>query len=96
MKPMADLPLSTGIDSLRRGPIPLAKALTTVVKTPCLIDPSHQGKTVTIGTKGRHKRRGFVLRAIIPQHIGDALKSRYVASENNKADMHTKRLATVR
>lgn len=30
------------------------------------------------------------------QHIGDVLKSRYVASENKKADMHTKRLATVR
>ncbi len=51
---------------------------------------------MTIGTKGRHKRRGFVLRAVIPQRIGDALKSRYVASENKKADMHTKRLARVR
>lgn len=48
---------------------------------------------MTIGTKGRHKRRGFVLRAVIPQRIGDALKSHYVASENKKADMHTKRLA---
>lgn len=51
---------------------------------------------MTIGTKGRHTSGGFVLRAVIPQRIGDALKSRYVASENKKADMHTKRLARVR
>lgn len=30
------------------------------------MDPSHQGKTVTIGTKGRHTSRGFVRWEVIP------------------------------
>lgn len=68
------------------------------------IDPDNQAKKTFLITKTGNclneadkaqqpKKKGG-LRAVI--QLGNALKSRYVASENNKADMHTKRLATVR